>query len=80
MEIVQSRLGVVDIAAVAEGVDSAEGGGHAAGGAENVAPCVIGVRLYFAFYINLEILNTNYFFGHFIVYVFKRFIYIFIIE
>ena len=42
-EVVQTRLGVIDVPAVAQGVRSAEGGGHGAAGIHktgNVAPGV----------------------------------------
>ena len=42
-EVVQSRLGVVDIPAVAQGVRSAEGGGHGAVGGHGRAPEIVGV-------------------------------------
>ena len=43
LQIVQPRLRVVDIPAVAQGVLFAEGGGQRAGGAQRIAPCVVGV-------------------------------------
>ena len=43
LQIVQPRLRVVDVPAVAQGVLCAEGGGHRAGGAQRIAPCVVGV-------------------------------------
>lgn len=42
-EVVQSRLGVVDIPAIAQGVRGAEGGGHGAAGGQGRTPGVIGV-------------------------------------
>ena len=42
-EVVQARLGVIDIPAIAQGVCSAEGGGHGAAGGHGCAPGVIGV-------------------------------------
>ena len=42
-EVVQARLAVVDIPAVAQGVRSAEGGGHGAVGGQGRTPGVIGV-------------------------------------
>ena len=42
-EVVQARLAVVDIPAVAQGVRSAEGGGHGAVGGHGRAPGVVGV-------------------------------------
>ena len=42
-EVVQARLGVVDIPAVAQGVRGAEGGGHGAVGGHGRAPGVVGV-------------------------------------
>ena len=41
--IVESRLGVVDIAPVAQGVVGSQGISHGNGGAENVAPGIVGV-------------------------------------
>ena len=43
LQIVQPRFRVVDIAAVAERVGCAEGGGQRAGGGQRIAPCVVGV-------------------------------------
>ena len=43
LQIVQPRLCVVDIPAVAEGVLCAEGCCHRAGGGQRVAPCVVGI-------------------------------------
>ena len=43
-EVVQSRFGIIDIPAVAEGVELAQCVDHGAGGGQRVAPCVIGVR------------------------------------
>ena len=43
LQIVQPRSRVVDVPAVAQGVLFAEGGGQRAGGAQQVAPCVVGV-------------------------------------
>ena len=43
LEVVQAGFGVVDIAAVAQGVMGAEGGGQVAGGGKGSAPCVVGV-------------------------------------
>ena len=43
LQIVQPGFCVVDIAAVAERVGCAEGGGHRTGGAQQIAPCVVGV-------------------------------------
>ena len=43
LQIVQPRFRVVDIPAVAQGVLFAEGGGHRAGGGQQIAPCVVGV-------------------------------------
>ena len=42
-EVVQARLGVVDIPAVAQGVRGAEGGGHGAVGGHGRTPGVVGV-------------------------------------
>ena len=44
LEVVQPRLRVIDIPAVAEGVEIAQRVGHGAGGGQRIAPCVIGVR------------------------------------
>ena len=43
-EVVQPRLRVIDIPAVAEGVELAQRVGHGAGGGQGITPCVIGVR------------------------------------
>ena len=42
-EEVEVGKDIVDVAAVSEGVVLAECACHASGGAENIAPCVIGV-------------------------------------
>ena len=42
-EVVQSRLGVIDVPAITQGVRGAEGGGHGAVGGHGRAPGVIGV-------------------------------------
>jgi hypothetical protein len=43
LQIVQPRLRVVDVPAVAQGVLFAEGGGQRAGGGQRIAPCVVGI-------------------------------------
>ena len=43
LEVVQPRFGIIDIPAVAEGVEFAQCVGHGAGGGQRIAPCVIGV-------------------------------------
>ena len=43
LQIIQPCLRVVDVPAVAQGVLFAEGGGQRAGGAQRIAPCVVGV-------------------------------------
>ena len=43
MQVIEPRLGVVDIAAVAQGVMDAEGGSQVAGGGKGVAPGIVGV-------------------------------------
>ena len=43
LQIIQPRFRVVDISSVAQGVLFAEGGGHCTGGAQRIAPCVVGV-------------------------------------
>ena len=43
LQVLQPRFRVVDISAVAQGVLFAEGGGHRTGGAQRIAPCVVGV-------------------------------------
>ena len=43
LQIVQPRFRVVDVSAVAQGVLFAEGGCQRAGGAQRVAPCVVGI-------------------------------------
>ena len=44
LEIVQACFSVVEVPAVAEGVEIAQCVGHGAGGGQRIAPCVIGVR------------------------------------
>ena len=44
LEVVQPRLRVIDIPAVAEGVELTQRAGHGAGGGQRIAPRVIGVR------------------------------------
>ena len=44
LEVVQPRLRIVDIPAVAEGGEFAQRAGHGAGGGQRITPCVIGVR------------------------------------
>ena len=44
LEVVQSRFGIIDIPAVAEGVELAQRVGHGAGGGQRITPCIIGVR------------------------------------
>ena len=44
LKVVQPRFGVVEVTAVAEGVQLAQRAGHGAGGGQRIAPCVIGVR------------------------------------
>ena len=43
LQVVQPRLRVVDVSAVAQGVLFAEGARHRAGCAQQIAPCVVGV-------------------------------------
>ena len=43
LQIIQPRLRIVDIPAVAQGVLCAEGGCQRAGGGQQIAPCVVGV-------------------------------------
>ena len=43
LQIIQPRLRVVDVPAVAQGVLFAEGGCQRAGGAQLIAPCVVGI-------------------------------------
>ena len=43
VQVVQARLGVVDVPAIAQGVRGAEGGGHGAVGGQGRTPGVIGV-------------------------------------
>ena len=43
LQIVQPRLRVVDVPTVAQGILCAEGGGQRAGGAQLIAPCVVGI-------------------------------------
>ena len=42
-EVVQARLAVIDIPTLAQGVCSAEGGSHGAGGGHGRAPGIVGV-------------------------------------
>ena len=42
--IIDPGFGIIDIPAVAEGVEFAQCVGHGAGGSQRIAPCVIGVR------------------------------------
>ena len=42
--IIDPGFGIIDIPAVAEGVELAQSAGHGAGGGQRIAPCVIGVR------------------------------------
>ncbi len=42
-EVVQARLGVVDVPAIAQGIRGAEGGGHGAIGGHGRTPGVVGV-------------------------------------
>ena len=44
LEIVQACFSVVEVPAVAEGVELAQRVGHGAGGGQGITPCVIGVR------------------------------------
>ena len=43
VQVVQARLGVIDVPAVAQGVRGAEGGGHGAVGGHGRTPGVVGV-------------------------------------
>ena len=49
MEVIELGFGVVDIAAVAQGVMGTQGGGQAAGGGQDVAPCIVGVAHYLVY-------------------------------
>ena len=42
-QVVEVGILVVDVAAVAQGVGFSQGGGHGAGGADGIAPGVVGV-------------------------------------
>ena len=42
-EVVQARLGVVDIPAIAQGIHSTQRGGHSAAGGHGRAPGIVGV-------------------------------------
>ena len=44
LKVVQPRFGVVEVTAVAEGVQLTQRVGHGAGGGQRITPCVIGVR------------------------------------
>ena len=44
LEVVQSRLRIIDIPAVAERIELTQRVRHGAGGGQRIAPCVIGVR------------------------------------
>ena len=46
LEVVESCLGVVDIATVAEGVQGAEGCGQSAGCGDRITPGVVGIGGY----------------------------------
>lgn len=46
LEIVEGGLGVIDVAAVAEGLVGAQGRGKGAGGGEKFAPAIVGVLYY----------------------------------
>ena len=43
LEVIELGFGVVDVAAVAQGVMGTQGGVHRAGGGQNVAPCIVAV-------------------------------------
>ena len=43
LEVIEAGFGVVDIAAVAQGVGFAEGCRHGAGGISNIAPGIVGI-------------------------------------
>ena len=43
VQVVQSRLAVIDVPAIAQGICGAEGGGHGAAGGQGRAPGVVGV-------------------------------------
>ena len=43
LEVVEAGFGIIDIAPVAQGVVGAQGAGHGTGGAENVAPGIVGI-------------------------------------
>ena len=43
LEIVEAGFGVVDVAPVAQGVVGTQGAGHGTGGAEDVAPGILGI-------------------------------------
>ena len=43
LEVVEAVFGIVDIAPVAQGIVGAQGASHGTGGAENVAPGIVGV-------------------------------------
>ena len=42
--IIDPGFGIIDIPAVAEGVEFAQRVGHGAGGGQRIAPCIVGVR------------------------------------
>ena len=42
--IIDPGFGIIDIPAVAEGVELAQRGRHGAGGSQRITPCIIGVR------------------------------------
>ena len=44
LEVVQSRFGIIEVPAIAEGVQLTQCVGHGAGGGQRITPCVIGVR------------------------------------
>ena len=43
LEVVQPRLRIIDIPAVAEGVELTQRAGHSAGGGQRIAPRIVGV-------------------------------------
>ena len=41
--IIDPGFGIIDIPAVAEGVELAQRAGHGAGGSQRITPCIVGV-------------------------------------
>ncbi len=57
--IVEPCLGIVDIPAVAEGVELTQRVRHGAGGGQRIAPCVIGVRYHLRAAARVEVCRAE---------------------